>query len=108
MAHTLAHQLQEQLQDPTSIGPLQQGGTASPAPPESQSGYFDPATGNPIPTSQIGNYSFVKDAQGVFRSVTVVTDQLNNQFYEFNVADPGLQRRSRVIWHKRAVSKLLI
>ena len=61
-----------------------------PTPPQTKSGYFDPATGAPIPTSQIGNYSFVKDAQGVFRSVTVVTDQLNNQFYEFNVADPGL------------------
>ena len=68
------------------LGPAnQRGGTTEP-----DSGFFDPATGAPIPTSQIGNYSFVKDAQGVFRSVTVVTDQLGNQFYEFNVADPGL------------------
>lgn len=63
-----------------------------PTPTEPDSGFFDPSTGAPIPTSQIGNFSFVKDAQGVFRSVTIATDSLNNQFYEFNVADPGLLR----------------
>jgi hypothetical protein len=69
---------------------LRRSGQPDTLPPPS--GYFDPATGNPIPTAEIGNYSFVKDAQGVFRSVTIVTDPLGEQFYEFNVADPGLLR----------------
>jgi hypothetical protein len=69
---------------------LRRSGQPDTLPPPS--GFFDPQTGNPIPTSQIGNYSFVKDAQGVFRSVTIVTDPLGEQFYEFNVADPGLLR----------------
>ena len=69
------------------LGPANQLGGPSAEP---DSGFFDPATGDPIPTSQIGNFSFVKDAQGVFRSVTIVTDQVGNQFFEFNVADPGL------------------
>lgn len=68
------------------LGPANQRGE------EPQSGYFDPATGNPIPISEIGNFSFVKDAQGIFRAVTVDTNDLGEQFYEFNVADPSLLR----------------
>jgi hypothetical protein len=68
------------------LGPARQLGGPSGEP---DSGYFDPATGNPIPISQIGNFSFVKDAQGIFRQVAL--DQLG-QNYVFPVADPDLLR----------------
>ena len=61
--------------------------------PVQQSGLFDPQTGAPIPITEIGNYTFVKDAQGVFRQVTVNSDDpFGEQFYEFPIADIGTLR----------------
>src|SRR3990170_8770935 len=61
--------------------------------PVQQSGFFDPQTGAPISVTEIGNYTFVKDAQGVFRQVTVNSDDpFGEQFYEFPIADIGTLR----------------
>lgn len=59
-------------------------------PETSQTGWFDPKTGDPLSNVDLLGYAIVANAQGVLHTVQRVTDLSGKEFFEFSIADPSL------------------